>query len=48
MNDTLDKLSALTGIQLPQEDYSEKPGINNLSTAQIADAMKSDSMKENG
>ena len=40
MNETLDKLSALSGIQIPEEEYVENPGVHNPTTAQIVDAMK--------
>lgn len=40
INETLDKLSALTGIEIPQEEYTETPAINNLSTAEIVDQSK--------
>ncbi len=37
INETLDKLSALTGIEIPQEEYVENPAINIPTTAQIVD-----------
>lgn len=40
MKDTLDKLSALTGIEIPEEEYVVNPAVNYLSTAQIADKLK--------
>lgn len=46
MNDTLDRIAALTGIEIPEEEYSEQPTINNLSVAQIVDDEKSKSNDE--
>lgn len=40
MADTLNKLSQLTGIEIPEEEYVEQPAIDNPSTAQIVDAAK--------
>ncbi|MCR4900196.1 MAG: FliI/YscN family ATPase [Treponema sp.] len=40
IEDTLNKLSALTGIEIPDEEYVESPGLNNLTTAQIVDSTK--------
>ncbi len=40
IKDTLDRLSALTGIEIPQEEYSETPAIAIPTTAQIVDAEK--------
>lgn len=39
MKDTLDKLSKLTGVEIPEAEYSENAGQKRLSTAQIADTM---------
>ena len=38
MNDTLDKIAALTGMAIPQEEYAENPAAAIPSTAQISDA----------
>ena len=38
MEDTLDKLSALTGIEIPEEEYDESPARNIPSVAEVADA----------
>ena len=40
IEDTLNKLSVLTGIEIPEEEYSENAGINNQSVAQIVDTLK--------
>ena len=40
IEDTLNKLSALTGIEIPEEEYVEAPGLKNQSTAEIVDSMK--------
>ena len=40
IEDTLNKLSVLTGIEIPDEEYVESPGLNNLTTAQIVDSTK--------
>lgn len=40
IKDTLDKLSVITGIEIPQEEYSETPAIAIPTTAQIVDAEK--------
>lgn len=40
INETLDKLSALTGIEIPQEEYVERPAVGIPTTAQIVDASK--------
>ena len=40
MDDTLNKLSALTEIEIPEEEYTDTPGLHNLSTAEIVDEMK--------
>ena len=40
MNETLDKLSALTGVEIPKEEYAENPAAEYLTTAQIADSKK--------
>ena len=40
IKDTLDRLSALTGIEISQEEYSETPAIAIPTTAQIVDAEK--------
>ncbi len=38
MKETLEKLSALTGIEIPEEEFSETPAIGIPTTAQIVDA----------
>ena len=38
MADTLKKLSALTGIEIPEEEFVESPAIGIPTTAQIVDA----------
>lgn len=38
MNETLQKLSALTGIEIPESEYVEAPAIGIPTTAQIVDA----------
>ena len=40
INETLDKMSALTGISIPQEEYIERPAAGIPTTAQIVDASK--------
>ena len=40
MNDTLDKLAALTALEIPEEEYSETPALDRPTTAQIVDARK--------
>ena len=46
MKETLEKLSALTGIEIPEEEFAISPGINNPTTAQIVDAAKSPLLSE--
>ncbi|MDE5899185.1 MAG: FliI/YscN family ATPase [Treponemataceae bacterium] len=38
MNETLDRLSALSGVAIPEAEYVENPAAGLQSTAQIADA----------
>lgn len=38
MSDTLDKLTALTGIEIPEDEYDEKPAANIPSVAEVTDA----------
>ena len=38
MTETLKKLSALTGIEIPEEEFVEAPAIGIPTTAQIVDA----------
>ena len=38
MADTLKKLSALTGIEIPEEEFVEAPAVGIPTTAQIVDA----------
>lgn len=40
INETLDKLAALSGIEIPQEEYIERPAAGIPTTAQIVDASK--------
>ena len=40
MEDTLNKLSVLTGVEIPDEEYVESPGLDNPTTAQIVDSAK--------
>ena len=40
MNDTLDKMAAVSGVEIPEEEYSETPALNRPTTAQIVDAQK--------
>lgn len=40
LNETLDKLSALSEIEIPQEEYVERPASGIPTTAQIVDASK--------
>ena len=40
MNDTLDKMAIVAGIEIPEEEYSETPALNRPTTAQIVDAQK--------
>ena len=40
MKETLDKMAALTGMEIPEEEYSESPALNRPTTAQIVDAQK--------
>ncbi len=40
MQETLKKLSELTGIDIPEEEYVENPASLIPSTAQIVDASK--------
>lgn len=42
INETLDKLSALTGIEIPEEEYVENPAAAIPSTAQIVDNAKAE------
>ena len=42
MEDTLDKLATLAGIEIPQEEYSEQPALNAQTAADIADQVKID------
>ena len=42
IEDTLEKLSALTGIDIPEEEFVEQPALNALTTADIVDNMKMD------
>lgn len=37
MQDTLDKLAALSGIDIPESEYVEQPALDRKSTAQIVD-----------
>ncbi|MCR5188093.1 MAG: FliI/YscN family ATPase [Treponema sp.] len=48
MKDTLDKLSALTGIEIPEEEYVENPAIAIPTTAQIVDASKQGAAQAQG
>ena len=41
MKETLDKMSSLAGIEIPEEEYSEMPALNRPTTAQIVDSQKS-------
>ena len=40
IEDTLNKLAALTGIKIPEEEYAENAGTKNQTVAQIVDDMK--------
>jgi flagellum-specific ATP synthase len=40
MNETLDKMAALMGVEIPEEEYVEAPALNRPTTAQIVDAQK--------
>lgn len=40
MKDTLDKISILTGIELPEAEYTETPGILNPTAAEMAENNK--------
>ena len=42
IEDTLDKLATLAGIEIPQEEYVEQPALNAQTTADIVDQMKMD------
>ena len=42
MEDTLDKLATLAGIEIPQDEYSEQPALNAQTAADIADQVKID------
>ena len=42
MKDTLDKLSALTGIQIPPEEYVERPAVAIPTVAQVVDGRAKD------
>lgn len=48
IKDTLDKLSVLTGIEIPQEEYVENPAEFIPTTAQIVDAAKQVSSQGQG
>lgn len=45
MNQTLDKVSELTGMEIPEEDYAEQPGLNNPTSAQMAESQSAESNK---
>ena len=38
MNETLKKLSAVSGIEIPEEEFVEAPAVGIPTTAQIVDA----------
>ena len=40
MQETLDKMAALTGTEIPAEEYAESPALAIPSTAQIVDEQK--------
>ena len=40
MQETLDKMAALTGTEIPAEEYGESPAVSIPSTAQIVDQQK--------
>ena len=40
IEDTLNKLSALTGIEIPEEEYVDQPALSLQSTADIVDELK--------
>ena len=40
LNETLQKLSQLSGVDIPEEEYVEQPALGIPTTAQIADAQK--------
>ena len=37
MKDTLDKLSALTGIEIPEEEYVDRPALSIPTVSQVVD-----------
>ena len=47
IEDTLSKLSALTGIQIPETEYVENPAIQIPTTAQIVDEQKAEVLVDN-
>ena len=40
IDDTLNKLAALAEVEIPEEEYTDTPGLHNQSTAEIVDEMK--------
>ncbi len=42
IEDTLQKLSELSGIEIPEEEYAEQPGLYRKTTAQMASENKED------
>jgi flagellum-specific ATP synthase len=40
MKETLQKLSALTGIEIPESEFVEAPALDIPYTAQITDSLK--------
>ena len=40
IEDTLEKLAALTGIEIPEEEFVEQPALDAQTTADIVDSMK--------
>ncbi len=46
IEDTLEKLSALTGIDIPEEEFVEQPALDEQTTADIVDSMKMDALNQ--
>ena len=40
INETLEKLSALTGIEIPESEFVEAPALDIPYTSQITDSLK--------
>ena len=47
MRDTLDKLSSLAGIEIPEEEYVERPAVSIPTVAQMVDGRKTGDSAQN-